>query len=196
MFGSRRALLATTFALALLSACGSEDCAPGEEIECSCAPEPLVCRDDGTAPACECGGGLASDVSKGRMSGDLTWAPGADTVFDINTGLTWQRNVDTEKYDWAASQVYCDQLKLEGHEDWRLPHRDQLETIVLKVTTTPSIDTAAFPNTPAKPFWTRTLYPPNAAQEAFGVDFENGGTGHAPKSEAHFVRCVRLPAAR
>ena len=181
-----------TWTLVVLG-CSSSDCSPGDEIACACAPEPLICSDDGTAPACDCNASANADANSGRRSGVLTWQPGQTTVVDGQTGMTWQRKVDTEKYDWQAAQVYCDQLKLDGKEDWRLPHRDQLESIVLKVTTTPAIDTAAFPDTPAKPFWTRTLYPPNAGAEAFGVDFENGGTGHAPKTEPHYVRCVRLP---
>ena len=141
-------------------------------------------------------GDAAGNVYGDQHSGPLTWSEGGATVFDSQSGLLWQRDISTQKYTWDAAGTYCDELVLAGHDDWKVPHRGELESIVLNLTTAPSIDTTAFPDTPDKPFWTRTLWGPNAAMEAYGVDFKDGGTGHALKSEPHFVRCVRAPTLR
>ncbi len=195
-----RAALSLVVSLAL-AACGAGECAPGESVSCACdgATETVTCKDDGTQPPCVCGGSGGAGLDGGGnmlTSGSLTWPKGAGTVFDSASGLMWQRTPAADKHTWDGAVAYCEDLELETYDDWKLPHRDQLESIVLSLTTTPSIDTTAFPDTPAKPFWTRTLYGPNAAQEAFGVDFENGGTGHALMSEPHYVRCVRTPPLR
>ncbi len=166
--------------------------------------------DDGTSAksdsaACDAGAICADAAATGdgagnlygdQHSGPLSWNEGGATVFDSQSGLLWQRDISKQKYTWDAAGTYCDELVLASHDDWKVPHRAELESIVLNLTTSPSIDTTAFPDTPDKPFWTRTLWGPNAGMEAYGVDFKDGGTGHALKSEPHYVRCVRAPTLR
>lgn len=134
------------------------------------------------------GGGASSG---GGASRDWTSTPGA--VIDKSSGLMWQRAVDTKKFTWDEAKAYCKALELADLDDWRLPHRDELCTIVDATTTAPSIDEKAFPNTPAKGFWTASKHA--KPEHSYGIDFEDAsndcGQGIAPWSETHFVRCVR-----
>ena len=50
-------------------------------------------------------------------------------------------------------------LTLEGHDDWRLPTRLELVSIVDFAAYEPAIDRAAFPGTPAFGFWSGSLAP-------------------------------------
>ena len=115
----------------------------------------------------------------------------AETVLDRATGLTWQRTSAPGTYTWEQARLYCEGLAL-GTPDagWRLPTVRELSTLVDAKASRPTIDTAAFPGTPATRFWTSTTYVP-AAASAWSVVFSDGGVLHAGLGEAHSVRCVR-----
>jgi hypothetical protein len=174
--------------LVAMAACGSDEtCKPGAVVDCHCAQGSkveVVCGDDGVAPPCLCGSGH-------QRSGKLDWSANDAVVVDGTTGLMWQRKLDGQAYTWQDAKAYCVDLTLAGYDDWLLPHKDDLLGIVMTTTTAPSIDTIAFPDTPSKPFWTRTLYGPQSDTSAWGVDFKDGGQGYAVFSELHQVRCVR-----
>ena len=53
-----------------------------------------------------------------------------DVVADAATGLTWQRGDSGTTLDWAGALNYCETLRLDGHDDWRLPNAKELQTIV------------------------------------------------------------------
>lgn len=180
-------LLCTAVALA---ACGSDACEPGARVRCDCVgvEEHVTCDGNGDIPPCLCSKGSGAG---GGKSGGFSWDGKGLTVTDIKGGLQWQRLPAPDAYTWEPAKAYCDALSLDGFDDWLLPHKDELLTIVLTTTSAPSIDTKAFPSTPAKPFWTRTLYAPLQDTHAWGVDFEDGGEGYAAFVEPHFVRCVR-----
>lgn len=170
--------------------CGSDGaCTPGEVVACTCSSGSkveVVCADDGTAPPCLCGSGTQS-------SGKFDWSGNENVVVDTATGLMWQRKLDGQTYTWADAKAYCVDLTLAGYDDWLLPHKDDLLTIVVSSTTAPAIDTEAFPDTPSEGFWTRTLYGPQSDSSAWGIDFKDGGDGYAVFSEHHHARCVRTP---
>ena len=75
-------------------------------------------------------------------------AAGANSILDRVTCLEWQRMAPTSTtYAQAAAIGYCDQLSLDGHDDWRLPTRIELATLVDFTKTSATIDTVAFPGT-------------------------------------------------
>ncbi|GEM_PF-2686406 len=175
--GSRALVVLASVALAFTSVgCSSDD---GDEDDVKFA-----------------GGGGASSggSSSGGSSGgrfDYKSTPG---VVKAKDGLWWQRDVNPNKqYTWQEAKDYCDLLELGGAKDWRLPHRDELCTIVDVKTSAPSIDTKAFPDTPPKPFWTATKY--SLKGYAWGIDFNDAsvdcGQGYAAHNKPHYVRCVR-----
>src|SRR5262249_29272662 len=106
---------------------------------------------------------------------------GDGTVTDGVTGLMWQRTVplaggENEGYFTAdEASKYCSETlsdsALGGHHDWRLPSRIELLSLVDYniATPGPTIDTGAFPNTPAEQYWTRI-----AQLGPWFVDFSSG----------------------
>ncbi len=52
------------------------------------------------------------------------------TVTDTSTGLMWQRETATYEMTWSEALAYAENLSLAGHTDWRLPNRNEIQTIV------------------------------------------------------------------
>ncbi|MFW5837562.1 MAG: DUF1566 domain-containing protein [Desulfovibrionaceae bacterium] len=56
---------------------------------------------------------------------------GDGTISDSTTGLVWQKDGDTAgQKTWENALSYCQALDLGGEEDWRLPDRKELQSIV------------------------------------------------------------------
>ena len=112
------------------------------------------------------------------------------TVVDTETTLMWQRHVDSGVLTAAQAKTYCTGLVMGGHDDWRLPKRGELLTIVDIGVAQPSIDAKAFPNSPSTSYWTSSPvsgYPGGA----WSVNFGYGSTLSTDVSDANRVRCVR-----
>jgi formylglycine-generating enzyme required for sulfatase activity len=118
----------------------------------------------------------------------------AGTVVDRVTGLTWQRDVDAKSYPWADAKAYCGCLKLGGYEDWRLPTRIELVSLVDFTRSSPAIDGNAFPSTPSEYFWTASLQAGDS-QTAWYIYFADGNTHDMDATKSNRVRCVRGEAA-
>ena len=52
------------------------------------------------------------------------------TVTDLNTGLMWQQTPDCVEKGWQAAKDYCENLVLSNYDDWELPSRHQLVSIL------------------------------------------------------------------
>ncbi|MGM0554507.1 MAG: DUF1566 domain-containing protein, partial [Pseudomonadota bacterium] len=95
---------------------------------------------------------------------------------------------DTEKFVAAVNAAgFC------GHDDWRLPARKELITLVNSgiASPGPTIDLDYFPNTPSEWFWSSS---PWAAWDigAWGVNFDNGRVASLEKKlVVHRARLVR-----
>jgi hypothetical protein len=87
---------------------------------------------------------------------------GDGTVTDTATGLMWQQGVVSGK-NWQAALEYAEELSLAGYDDWRLPTRTELHTIVDYSLYNPAIDTAVFPGTLSfsEHYWSSTTYAGN-----------------------------------
>ena len=113
------------------------------------------------------------------------------TVFDNETKLTWQREVSDKEYTHAEALAYAKQLRLDGHDDWRLPTIQELMALVDYTKFNPAIDAAAFPDTPSKWFWSSSPLA-SSSSYAWVVNFSNGNTSHDVSTTfAYRVRCVR-----
>jgi hypothetical protein len=119
---------------------------------------------------------------------------GGGTVRDDVTCLVWQRDVPEDSYSWEEAKDYCSSLPLAGG-GWRLPSRIELVSLVdfTKAAPGPTIDTAAFPNTPAEVFWSSSLVAATAAGTSFAwyVYFSSGATADYELFVKSRVRCVR-----
>jgi|GEM_PF-1195634 len=116
-------------------------------------------------------------------------------VGDEVTGLMWQRSVANEFVTFDDAQRRCDQLKLAGFDDWRLPSRIELVSLLDMSRTQPSINVSTFPDAPSEWFWTSTV---DAAHpgSAWFVYFYAGYPKTDEKSNRFEFRCVRDSAAR
>lgn len=121
------------------------------------------------------------------------------TVKDTDTGLTWKRSTEPDRYTFEDAQARCAGLVYAGHDDWRVPSLNELETLVDETVvpaesgdaaTTGRIDTANFPDTPGEPYWTSSVYAGDATLAWF-VDFRPGYTFAYARSTPYLVRCVR-----
>jgi Protein of unknown function (DUF1566) len=109
-----------------------------------------------------------------------------ESVTDNDTGLVWQRAVQSEGLAWQDARAYCAGLLLDGG-GFQLPTAKQLNTLVDERESRPTIDRTAFPGTPSGRFWSFV-----GADDPWVVDFSNGQSfNEAPTGPASYVRCVR-----
>jgi hypothetical protein len=138
---------------------------------------------------------------------------GDGTVTDNNTGLMWQKcsagqdattcSGSGSTYNWymargvrnftynPLNKNICGSLELGGHNDWRLPTKKELITIV-DYSKAPAFNSTVFPKTGIDPgYWSFTPDVSNPVN-AWSVEFGNGDVGNDQAgSEKNYVRCVR-----
>lgn len=118
---------------------------------------------------------------------------GDGTVEDTMTTLLWQQAVPSTTYSWANAKSYCAGLSLGSATGWRLPSMKELQTLVDETIPSPgpTIDKAAFPNTPAGFFWTSSPLAGSSSSDAWSVNFYDGNTTNNVMTSPSRVRCVR-----
>jgi hypothetical protein len=96
------------------------------------------------------------------------------TVFDTKTGLTWQQ-------DYLSWNGNCEELVLDGHDDWRLPSANEILSIVDET------------QLPADPVFSFYVY--SAEDNQWQTSSPGGWTimtdGRLARREGGFARCVR-----
>jgi hypothetical protein len=123
---------------------------------------------------------------------------GDRVVTDRQTGLDWQGCAGGQTgvscsgtafmRTWPQSLAYCEGLSWAGYSDWRLPNRNELQSIVDYSRRYPSIDTDAFPSTPNAAFWSSSS-PPD--EGACYINFDLGVVYRSDKLNNNRIRCVR-----
>jgi hypothetical protein len=124
------------------------------------------------------------------------------TVTHRTTGLMWMRCSLGQKWDGktcsgtAAAVTWADGLKaaagheFAGYRDWRLPNKNELESIVEESCFTPAINAIVFPGTPLAYFWSSSPYA-GLSNGAWSVDFGFGAVNASVKGGSVHVRLVR-----
>jgi Protein of unknown function (DUF1566) len=121
-----------------------------------------------------------------------------ETVYDKSTDLTWTRcsygqqwtedggcSGSVKLLDWHSAVG----LHLQEDADWRLPERDELQSIVAPNCKKPAINEKVFPGTPSIQYWTSTASGPSYAWVVF---FRTGmPTWNFLKTTPFAVRMVR-----
>jgi hypothetical protein len=135
---------------------------------------------------------------------DRTWAQwnarlpsaftdnGDGTVTDATTQLLWQKGSGASTTQ-AGAIAQCQQLKLAGHCDWRLPTRIELGTLVdYTKSTPPLIDTTVF-DCKMNAYWTASVVASSdGGVLGWSVNFNDGGVySNTPALASIPVRCVR-----
>ena len=116
-----------------------------------------------------------------RVEGDL--------VVDEITGLIWQRQVDPQTRDTAEAIAYCEGLVLEERDDWRLPGRIELVSL-MQPGRSPAIDSDAFPGTPADYFRAST-YASSGDDRSWSVYFGAALGDRGKRRDQHDLRALR-----
>lgn len=120
-----------------------------------------------------------------------SYADGGDgTVADTVTGLTWQKADDGTQRTWSDAQTYCDGLDLGGRQDWRMPSRRELLSIVDAGRSSPAVNPVFQCSEATDNYWTATVYAGDANNRWY-VSAYQGDCMNTGVSETLRVRCVR-----
>jgi hypothetical protein len=115
---------------------------------------------------------------------------GDGTVTDSAMGLMWQQGMPPLQMSWEAALTYAEELYLAGYDDWRLPTRKELKSIVYYINYNPAISTDLFSGTGPYYYWSSTSYAEDPSS-AWLVDFLDGYDYVRNKSYVRDVRVVR-----
>ena len=157
------------------------------------------------------GNGLARSYTKLGAKGvelpeTTTFEDGWIMTRDNVTGLVWENKQATavRYYQWGAANTYCDDLKLGGFSDWRLPTVNELASLIdYGGDSSSTIDPVFFPFTIASNgysdhYWTSTLVPADTAKY-YAILFTRGhvvaGRVQTLGSGVRAVRGDDMPAA-
>jgi len=116
----------------------------------------------------------------------------ATMVRDTRTGLMWEDtpHVKEVKITQPRARAYCADLKLGGHDDWRLPTIKELLSIVDYTRIKPATFKAFAYIEDEGFYWTQTPIA-DADDEYWGVNFKRGESSRASEYYDRYVRCVR-----
>ncbi|MBE0598468.1 MAG: DUF1566 domain-containing protein [Desulfuromonadales bacterium] len=124
------------------------------------------------------------------------------TVTHKTTGLMWMRCSLGQSWNGktctgtAGSHSWQNALKavhlydFAGYRDWRLPNKNELDSILEESCASPAINTTVFPATPLSYFWSSSPYA-GLAHGAWSIDFGYGSAHATVKSGKVHVRLVR-----
>ena len=113
-----------------------------------------------------------------------------ETITDSCTGLMWQKVTANhgEGLDWCSALLYCKELELAGHDDWRLPDIRELESLVDYGDSFPSIN--GLFGASSNPYVSSTSLADNPTA-VWTVNFAAGQLSYESKFSQHLVRAVR-----
>jgi hypothetical protein len=113
-----------------------------------------------------------------------TWYD-SDTATNGGNAGTAGNGTDTEDFINALNSA-----GFGGFNDWRLPNRNELQSLIDYSTYDPAIDTVKFPGVVSEDYWSSTTNANNTVT-AWLVYFGNGGVGYSNESYSLYVRAVR-----
>ena len=111
--------------------------------------------------------------------------------YDSKSGLTWQRKASNKKFTWAGAKRYCSELVLGDHSDWRLPDKQELETLIRKGSG--KAENCYWPSgLKGECSWFWSSSDAYYAGSAWGVGFDDGDVYSLAKTSTRHVRCARV----
>jgi len=161
--------------------------------------------DGGTMGAClslsemyQDGRGVAKDLQEEERLFKKV-AGGVNGVWvDSQSKLMWQNPPKDGRMEWKPAIEYCEGLTLGGHTDWRLPDKDELQTILAKSKDSNGCYWEEGLKGPCYGYWTSSSLAVKTflGGDAWCVSFQ-GGSGYTGGVIGSFsdqnlnVRCVR-----
>jgi len=112
-------------------------------------------------------------------------------VYDRETKLIWTAGIvgSSDGLEWAAAAEATKGLRLQEHDDWRLPTIQELLSIIDYGKNDPAVDKAHFKG-PYSWTWSSTPYAGSSGY-AWCVDLDGGGSGIGHRGGHDRVRAVR-----
>lgn len=134
-----------------------------------------------------------SNVEGSGLPNEATYELMEGLVRDTVTGLVWETGPSSEPMSWDEAKAHCDALEVGGRDDFRLPGRIELVTIL----DFSRLPVAASPFTDVASDYHFTSSPAPVAGSAYSVYFGAGETaiGGADPGRAR-ARCVAGAVAR
>jgi hypothetical protein len=103
---------------------------------------------------------------------------GDGTVTDLNTGLMWQQG-ETPALNQREALKYCEDSRLGGHDDWRLPNMREIATLIdLSFADETWFHKTFFPAVKTKPLGFYASSSTFGATFGWGVNFQFGYDGY------------------
>ncbi len=133
---------------------------------------------------------------RGELSSTDFTDNGDGTITDTITGLMWEIKTDDggprdkdNTYTWEEALAYCENLVHAEHDDWRLPNRNELQSIIDYTRYGPSVD-PLFPLIRPSSNWSSNT---NAAilDSAWIVNLYSGDVSTLGKENESYVHAVR-----
>jgi hypothetical protein len=125
---------------------------------------------------------------------------GDGTVTDLTTGMMWTLRANLRQMGWDDAIQYCNDLHYVGYDDWRLPTRDELATLVDSRFRFPALSNAcgtgkwtqgdAFTGVRSSRYWSSTPHT-SLSDGAWYVHLSDGEENYWHKSNRTYVWPVR-----
>ena len=111
---------------------------------------------------------------------------------DDKTGLIWQDNKEIldNNLNHDEAQTYCQNLEVDGFNDWRLPTLREYYTIIDLRQDRPALKNG-FEIRDDGRYWTATPFVKNPEKEAWYISMSYGEAEPYKKGRVYHVRCVR-----
>lgn len=146
------------------------------------------------AQLCQSENSDADDITSSFVDG------GSGVVLQPSSSLEWMRCslgqewsggrclAEVDMYTWSNARQAAEEYVFNGHEDWRLPTIEELQSIIKSSCVAPSIDLSVFPDTPTKSYWSGSLYGKNAWRVYFGDGFKDNNNNQYVRAAVRLVR--------
>jgi hypothetical protein len=143
---------------------------------------------------------MPNPVGSGLPNEAVLTDNGDGTLSDGVTSLTWQQRAPAESFTWAQAIDYCGNLALGGRDDWRVPTRIELMSIMDFTRSGAKLDANAFRGEQGgfhktSSDWILTIEQRGAGRNrdyAWAFNLSDGIVSNArSKAIADRVRCVR-----
>jgi len=113
-----------------------------------------------------------------------------DVVVEKSTNIMWQDNSDAASFvaDYKGAQAYCQNLTLDGYDDWKLPDIKTLRSLVDYEKYAPALDGAFKHHAIEGGYYSKSRYRDDYVDV---IGFAHGIDGHVNTNDKQHVRCYR-----